>query len=95
MKKVDHKENVQEQTEQTPQNQTEGNSRGTFKNNAENLENANLNGNQHNTTNNNTNLSHVPEYRSENSQNYFQATRTTNHQNPSAGHPITKLKQVW
>ena len=29
-------ENVQEQTEQTSQNQTEGNSGGTFKNNAEN-----------------------------------------------------------
>ena len=67
-------ENVQEQTEQTPQNQTEGNSGGTFKNNAENLENTNLNGHQHNTTNNNTNLSHVPEYRSKNSQNYFQAS---------------------
>ena len=67
-------ENVQEQTEQTPQNQTEGNSGGTFKNNAENSENANLNGNQHNTTNNNTNPSHVLEYRSENSQNYFQAS---------------------
>ena len=67
-------ENVQEQTKQTPQNQTEGNSGGTFKNNAENLENANSNGNQHNITNNNTNPSHVPEYRSENSQNYFQAS---------------------
>ena len=67
-------ENVQEQTEQTPQNQTEGNSKGTFVNNAENSENANANGNQHNTTNNNTNPSHVPEYRSENSQNYFQAS---------------------
>ena len=38
-------ENVQEQTEQTPQNQTEGNSGGTFENNAENSENANSNGN--------------------------------------------------
>ena len=67
-------ENVQEQIEQTPQNQTEGNSGGTFENNAENSENANLNGNQHNTTNNNMNPSHVPEYRSENSQNYFQVS---------------------
>ena len=67
-------ENVQEQTEQTPQNQTEGNSGGTFKINAENSENANSNGNQHNTTNNNKNPSHVPEYRSKNSQNYFQAS---------------------
>ena len=33
-----------------------------------------MNGNQHNTTSNNTNLSHVAEYRSENSQNYFQAS---------------------
>ena len=60
------RENVQEQTEQTPQNKTEGNSGGTFKNNAENLENANSNGNQHNTTNNDMKPSHVPEYRSEN-----------------------------
>ena len=67
-------ENVQEQTEQTPQNQTEGNSGSTFENNTENSENANLNGNQHNTTNNNKNPSHVQEYRSENSQNYFQAS---------------------
>ena len=67
-------ENVQEQTEQTPQNQTEGSPGGTFENNAENSGNANLNGNQNNITNNNTNPSHVPEYRSENSQNYFQAS---------------------
>ena len=66
--------NVQEQTEQIPQNQTEGNSGGTFKNNAENSENANSNSNQHNITNNNMNPSHVPEYRSKNSQNYFQAS---------------------
>ena len=65
-------ENIQEQTEQAPQNQTEGNLGGTFKNNAENSENDNSNGNQHNTTNNNMNSSHVPEYRSENSQNYLQ-----------------------
>ena len=39
------RENVQEQTEQTPQNQTEGSPGGTFENNAENSENANLNGN--------------------------------------------------
>ena len=38
-------ENVQEQTEQTPQNQTEGSPGGTFENNAENLGNANSNGN--------------------------------------------------
>ena len=68
------RENVQEQTEQTPQNQTEGSPGGTFENNAENSGNANLNGNQNNITNNNTNPSHVPEYRSKNSQNYFQAS---------------------
>ena len=68
------RENVQEQTEQTPQNQMEGNSGGTFGNNAENSENANSNGYQHNITKNNMNPSHVPEYRSENSQNYFQAS---------------------
>ena len=67
-------ENVQEQTEQTPQNQTEGSPGGTFENNTEISGNANLNGNQHNITNNNMNPSHVPEYRSENSQNYFQAS---------------------
>ena len=67
-------ENVQEQTEQTPQNQTEGSPGGTFESNTENSENANSNGNQHNITNNNTNPSHFPEYRSENSQNYFQAS---------------------
>ena len=67
-------ENVQEQTEQTPQNQTEGSPGGTFENYAENSENANLNGNQHDITNNNMNPSHVPEYRSKNSQNYFKAS---------------------
>ena len=67
-------ENVQEQTEEAPQNQTEGSPGGAFENNAENLENVNLNGNQHHITNNNMNPSHVPEYRRENSQNYFQAS---------------------
>ena len=80
-------ENVQEQTEQTPQYQTEGSPGDTFENNTENSENANSNGNQHDITNNNTNPSHVPEYRSENSQN-FPSKHTTNHQNPSAGHSI-------
>ena len=68
------RENVQELTEQTPQNQTEGSPGGTLENNTENSGNANSNGNQHNITNNNMNPSHVPEYRSENSQNYFQAS---------------------
>ena len=68
------RENVQEQTGQTPQNQTEGSPGGAFENNAENSGNANSNGNQQNITNNNMNPSHVPEYRSENSQNYFQAS---------------------
>ena len=68
------RENVEEQTKQTPQNQTEGSPGGTFKNNEENLGNANSNDNLHDITNNNTNPLHIPKYRSENSQNYFQAS---------------------
>ena len=78
-------ENVQEQTEQTPQNQTEGNSGGTLDNNAENSENTNLDGNQHSTTNNTINPSHVPQYRSRNSENYFQ---------PSTQQTIKTLQQA-
>ena len=68
------RENIQEQTGQVPQNQTEENSRGTLENNIGNTANINLNGDQHNTTSNNPNLPQVPEYGSKNSQNYPQAS---------------------
>ena len=63
-------ENIQEQTGQVSQNHTDESTGGTIENNAGNTANTNLNKNQHNTAGNNTNIPQVPEYGSENLQNY-------------------------
>ena len=63
-------ENIHEQTGQVSHNHTDESTGGTIENNAGNTANINLNNNQHSTAGNNTNVPQVPEYRSENSQNY-------------------------
>ena len=63
-------QNIQEQTGQVSQNHTDESTEGTIENNAGNTVNIDLNNNQHNTAVNNTNVPQVPEYRSENLQNY-------------------------
>ena len=67
--------NIQEQTRQVSQNHTDESTGGTFENNTGNTANINLNDDQHNTAGNNTNIPQVPEYGSENSQNYPRASR--------------------
>ena len=71
-------ENIQEQTGQVSQNHTDKSTGGTYENNTGNTVNINLKDDQHNTAGNNTNIPQVPEYGSENSQNYTQASTQQN-----------------
>ena len=71
-------ENIQEQTGQVSHNYTDRSTRDTTESSAGNTANINLNNNQHNTASNNTNILQVPEYRSRNSQNYFQVNTQQN-----------------
>ena len=75
-------ENIQEQTGQASQNHTDKSTRGTIENNTGNTGNINLNNDQHNTAGKITNIPQVPEYGSENLQNYPQVSTQQNVNTP-------------
>ena len=80
-------ENIQEQTGQVLHNHKDESTGGTNESNAGNTVNINLNNNQHNTAGSNTNIPQVPEYGSENSQNYPQVSTQQNVNTPQHTFP--------